>query len=274
MTRDGRPLVHCFAGCDQLSVIDALMRAGLWPEGPVERDPSSPHRFTTKPDGLDEDGRRQRQRAIEIWRDRLPIAGTPAEDYLRKRGITGPLPDCLAFGSAIPYWHSINDRPAIVGRYPALLASITLEFGTLAAVQITYLDNTSPTKATIIAPDTGELLRVKKIRGVMEHASVKLAQPRDILGIAEGVETAMSASILFRYPTWAVCGVERLPMVKIPEGVRQVVIFRDAGKAGGRLANKAFDVYSAQGFEVLVCGPDEPHGDHNDWLLAGAGRAA
>lgn len=30
--RDGRVLVHCFAGCDQSNVIAALRRRGLWPE--------------------------------------------------------------------------------------------------------------------------------------------------------------------------------------------------------------------------------------------------
>ena len=29
---DGRPLVHCHAGCSQQSVIDALRERGLWPE--------------------------------------------------------------------------------------------------------------------------------------------------------------------------------------------------------------------------------------------------
>lgn len=32
---DGRVLVHCFAGCEQEAVIDALRARGLWPERPL-----------------------------------------------------------------------------------------------------------------------------------------------------------------------------------------------------------------------------------------------
>lgn len=33
--RDGRVLVHCFAGCSQAAVIEALRARGLWPERPL-----------------------------------------------------------------------------------------------------------------------------------------------------------------------------------------------------------------------------------------------
>src|SRR5262249_61903535 len=33
-TKDGGTLVHCFAGCTQDAVIDALRDKGLWPEQP------------------------------------------------------------------------------------------------------------------------------------------------------------------------------------------------------------------------------------------------
>src|SRR5689334_3156139 len=44
--RDGRVLLHCFGGCTQAEVLDALRRRGLWPkreknERPQQRSPLS-----------------------------------------------------------------------------------------------------------------------------------------------------------------------------------------------------------------------------------------
>ena len=35
--RTGKLLVHCFAGCDQQDVIDALRARGLWAPAPLEK---------------------------------------------------------------------------------------------------------------------------------------------------------------------------------------------------------------------------------------------
>lgn len=280
-TRDGRPLVHCFGGCDQMAVIDALRHFSppLWPAGALERDPSAPHRITTKPDGLDGEERKQRAKAQAIWKSRRKIAGTPAEAYLRARAITGALPDCLGFIPEQPFWYvpeatpqDEDPRPICLGHFPALVAALTSGAEVLA-VQLTYLDPRKPIKAEIVAPDTGEVLKVKKVRGPMEGSAIRLRAPRDTLGLAEGCETALSAEQMYRIPTWAVTGVRRLKLVEIPEGVETVVIFRDAGKVGLRVANEAWQHWDAQGYRAMVVAPDEPHGDFNDWLQAGAGRA-
>ena len=274
-TRDGRPLVHCHGGCDQRSVIDALMRANLWPRGRVEADPAAPHRLTIPSDGLDADERRQRDKALKLWADHRKIAGTHAEAYLRARAITGRLPDCLGFLPEAPFWYVPEnaDRPVCLGRWPALIAALADDFGVLA-VQLTYLDPKEPKKAEIIAPDTGEILKVKKVRGPMESSAIRLRAPRDTLGLAEGCETALSADILYSIPTWAVTGVRRLRLVEIPEGVETIVIFRDRGAVGQRVGREAWEHYDAQGYKTLLCDPDDPYGDMNEWLQAGAGRAA
>jgi len=38
--KGGGLLVHCFAGCSQPAVIDALRRLGLWPSTGLDRRPS------------------------------------------------------------------------------------------------------------------------------------------------------------------------------------------------------------------------------------------
>ena len=49
---DGKVLVHCHAGCDQRSVIEALKGLGLWPE----REPRQPRRIVAEYNYVDESG--------------------------------------------------------------------------------------------------------------------------------------------------------------------------------------------------------------------------
>lgn len=274
-TNDGRPLVHCHANCTQLEVIAALRLMALWPDAPVAADPSMPTRITTKPDGLDLEGRTRRAKADDLWRSRLPIEKSLAESYLRARAITGRLPDCLGFLPATPYWYTRegSSRPISLGDFPAMIAALTLSFGTVAAVQLTYLDREKPIKAIIIAPDTGEVLRAKKTRGPMEDSMVRLGAVRDTLGIAEGIETALSAHVMFRIPTWACLGAKRLGKVVLPDNIKRIIIFSDNGVVGLREAHAAARHYELDNITTIVRPPDEPHGDHNDWLIANGGRA-
>ncbi|MFX5964691.1 toprim domain-containing protein, partial [Acinetobacter baumannii] len=66
--------------------------------------------------------------------------------------------------------------------------------------------------------------------------AVRLAFPRGgRLGLAEGIETALSAIELFGVPCWATLGNERFGLVTIPESVRELHLFVD-NDAGGRIA--------------------------------------
>ena len=68
----------------------------------------------------------------------------------------------------------------------------------------------------------------------MGAGAVQLAWPDDVLGIAEGIETALSAAQLFGIPTWACLGASRMATVKIPDSVKTVRIFADNDEAGRR----------------------------------------
>src|SRR5262249_40017408 len=101
-TRDGRPLVHCFAGCTPAQVIDALRARGLW-DGEAFKDPSYPQGVTTKPDGMDRDDRERRQYARDLWDKARPITGTVVQTYLETRGIRGAKSDALRFLSRLKH---------------------------------------------------------------------------------------------------------------------------------------------------------------------------
>jgi putative DNA primase/helicase len=262
-TRDGRPLVHCHAGCEQMAVITALRQKGLWPDkGELVRDPSAPHRLTVAhdPGGLDTDALKRRALARDLWAKSQPIAGTIAETYLRHRGVRSKLPEVLRFHPNLP--HRESRRP-----YPCLVAAIIDGSNRVCAVQRTWL---LPDGSDRIRPADGS--KGKMTLGPMTDGAVRLGQPTAVLGLAEGIETALSAKQLYAVAVWATLSAHRLGAVTIPEGVQQVWIFADAGQVGLKEARAAVDHYSDQGYRCLIQMPDEGYSDHNDVLRAG--RAA
>jgi hypothetical protein len=89
------------------------------------------------------------------------------------------------------------------------------------------------------------------------------------LGLAEGVETALSAYQLTNVPTWAVLGAERLDRITLPPWVRRVIIFADNDVAGRDAAQAAAGRYGrCDGLEVDVRLPPHKGDDWNDVLLA------
>ena len=252
-TRDGRVLVHCFAGCSQEAVIGALKAAALWPEGRVIADPSYPSYLTTPADGMtNRDERRRREAARTIWAEAAPIAGTLGERYLRSRGIIAPLPPTLRFAR-------LKHRPD--GRIkPAVVCALQDGRNRVTAIQRIFLrpDGLAKTDAEPKKPTLGP----------MGDAAVRMGPAGRVIGLAEGPETALAAQQIFSLPVWCSCGAGRMKAVAIPDGVRAVYIFADAGKPGIDAAIAAADTFEHRGLEVVIQAPRD--GDWNDVLMAEA----
>lgn len=65
-----------------------------------------------------------------------------------------------------------------------------------------------------------------------------LAPVGPVIGLAEGIETGLSAMDLFRVPVWCALG-SNLARIVLPAGARNVAIFADRGEAGERAAATA-----------------------------------
>ena len=101
-----------------------------------------------------------------------------------------------------------------------------------------------------------------KIRG----AAVELGNPGAVLGVAEGVETALAASALFGFPVWAALGASNLAAFEaVPAGVKKVVVFsdNDANFTGQAAAFELARRLSLSGLTVEVKVPDAVG---EDWL--------
>ncbi|MGF7174651.1 DUF7146 domain-containing protein [Azospirillum doebereinerae] len=205
----------------------------------------------------DEEERARMEHARSIWFNARPVGGTAGEAYLRWRGVRLPLPPTLRFAPAM--WHSGARR-----EFPALVAALQDSVGTITAVQRVYLTPDGRGKLDV-APR-------KKGKGPMRDGAVRLARPGRVLGLAEGIETALSARQIYSLPVWSANGAGRMHSVVLPEGVEHVVLFADAGETGLAAARRAADHFAGRGLLVDIEAP--PEGDWNDVVMARMAVAA
>lgn len=230
-------LVNCFAGCATRDVLDELRRRGIL----VDDRPIAPPR---KASPRSEPVHRPDAGAVAIWRAAVPGAGTVVEDYLARRGIILPVPPSLRLGR--------TGRDGL-----AMIAAVQAPDRQVIAVQSTAL-TPEGAKARVAMP--------RLTTGAMGRGAVRLAAATEVLGLAEGVETALSAMQLSGVPTWASLGGQRLAKIAVPADVRELHLFGDNDAAGRLAAETAADRYTRDGLTVHLRWPPDRFGDWNDAL--------
>ena len=210
-------------------------------------EPSAPIPKIGKSDGA--------ERARRLLSISTPIAGTPAEAYLRNRGIR-------RFGHALSYHAGVYYRPPgsnAMRPEPAMLAAITDNDGKITGVARTWLDIERRCVADLAEP--------KRVMGTLYGNAVRFGRKDGILGIGEGVETMLSVgSILPALPLAACLTATHLGLFEIPDHVGELWIFRDLDDAGERGANTLAERALESGRRVVIHEP--VFGDFNDDLWA------
>lgn len=251
------PLVHCFAGCPQDAVLDALRARGLWPERsePHGRRSAAPAIRRTD-DAADITWRIDRAR--RLWSSALPLPGTPAEHYLREaRGIAlAHWPVVLRFSPDIP--HPSGARVA------ALVATIERDDTGLCAVYAVGITSDGQ-RATGLDPR-------KWMVGPAGGGCIRLTPAAPRLRLAEGLESALAVmAATDGAPTWAHCTLGNVERVELPQCVRAVILVPDADERRPDLADtiraRAIARWQAEGRRVSVAAIP-PGCDPNDVLRA------
>ena len=246
-------LFHCFAGCDQQSVLAALAREGF--EAPALFSASA---IINEPESTST--RKSSAAALRIWRDAQPLRASPAKAYLESRGILAASP-ALRFHPRTPL------GPKGRARFlPAMIAAVSLDEGPIA-IHRTFLSTEASGKAAFEKP--------KRALGALGEAAVRLFAPvSGKLGLAEGVESAMSAYALTGIPVWATLGNERFGLVSVPESVTELHLFVDHDAGGELAASRALDAYARDGRTIHIRKPSSHDTDWNDELIAWLRRKA
>ena len=246
-------LFHCFAGCDQQSVLAALAREGF--EAPALFSGSA---TTNEPESTST--RKPSAAALRIWRDAQPLRASPAKAYLESRGILAASP-ALRFHPRTPL------GPKGRARFlPAMIAAVSLDEGPIA-IHRTFLSTEASGKAAFEKP--------KRALGALGEAAVRLFAPASgKLGLAEGIESAMSAYALTGIPVWATLGNERFGLVSVPESVTELHLFVDHDAGGELAASRGLAAYARDGRTIHVRKPSSRDTDWNDELTAWLRRKA
>lgn len=156
-----------------------------------------------------------------VWSEsKAVITGDPVSLYLARRIGLEVIPTCLRYHLALSYRHDDGSTT----RHPAMLAKVTATDGTGTALHRTYLTSDG---------EKADVPMVKKVLGSLPAgAAVRLLAPNSSMGIAEGIETALSASVAFGLPVWSAISAGGLEKWTPPAGVNRVIIFGDNDLSG------------------------------------------
>ena len=193
-----------------------------------------------------------------LWQRGLPILpGDPVSLYLESRGLAfEDYPSQLRILKRATYAEGGQKQTM-----PAMMAQFVSPCRAWTTVHLTYLteDGRKASVPTVRKFHPGK---------IPEGGAVRLAPSAETMGVAEGIETALSAASLFELPVWATLSTIGLTKWEPPATVRNVIVFGDADeKSGGQHAAFALAYRLAnKGLGVEVRLPDEIGSDWNDVL--------
>ena len=171
------------------------------------------------PNSSEEDKLRALRR---VWSEAKALQpGDEAMHYLAGRGLVLDVPSAaLRLHPGMAY----RDGADVLGRFPVLLALVTGPDGRGATLHRTYLQDGR--KAPV--PSSKKLMPGKLIKG----AAIRLHPAGGVLGVAEGIETALAARQLFDTPVWSCVSATGIESFGPPVGVRKLIVFGDNDVSG------------------------------------------
>lgn len=162
--------------------------------------------------------------------------------------------DCLRFHPSLSYYDEDGNE---VGKFPAIVCAIRNKEGQLITLHRIYL---TPTGKKAKVPDPKKMMPVPDDLTVT-GAAIQLGNPDEgILGVAEGVETALSAYRATQIPVWATVNATLMEAFEVPKGVHTVLIWADKDKSltGEKSASVLKARLERMGIQVFILVPKLP----------------
>lgn len=201
-----------------------------------------------EPEKNEEELKRRQKR---LWETSYKPVGYGAVDLYLQRRLNGN-----TFWSPSIREHSFPD-----GRI-AMVAKVATPEGKAANLHLTWITR-SGDKADV--PVKKQLMAGSLPSG----SAIRLMAPGPTLGIAEGIETALSAHLIFKIPCWGAINAQNMAKWTPPDGTREVWIFADRDEnftgqlAAFTLAQRLYKKVE----RVVVAIPDFPNKDWNDQFV-------
>lgn len=174
-----------------------------------------------------------------LWAACRPAAGTLVETYLTARGIeigrlAGGLPPTLRFHPGLKH----ADTGLV---FPAMVAAVQAPDGRVAGIHRTFLKPDGSGKAAVVS--------AKKMGGVCWGGCIRLCPAAARMGLAEGIETALSVMTGGGLPTWAAGSMGNMAAADLPPVVRRLVLCTDGDSdavAMGRMVEAAKEFHGGR----------------------------
>lgn len=201
----------------------------------------------------------QEARVQKLWEQSTALSHDlpePVRLYFQNRELLFDLDaviesNSVRFNPALPYYDEDGKE---VGVFPAIISAIRDVEGNVITLHRTYLSQhgkqakVSCSKKMMPIPDGLDV----------NGAAVQLGTPREgVLGVAEGMETALSAFRASKIPVWSTVNATLMESFEAPEGVHTVLIWADKDKSltGEKSANTLKSRLEEKGIRVFVLMP-------------------
>ena len=172
-----------------------------------------------------------------------PIAGTPAETYLRNRGITAfQRTTALRFH---PRCYYRPDHHSVTEIWPAMIAAVTDLSGAITGAHRIWLAPDGSGKAPIDTP--------RRAMGDLLGYAVRFGVAGEVMAAGEGIENVLSVrEVVPDMAASAALSAAHLAAIQFHDSLRRLYIIVDNDAAGCGARDTLLDRAGAAGIEAIV----------------------
>lgn len=207
--------------------------------------------------------RRENERRVrmisELWDQASPLelqnpGQYPLTEYLRSRGIDPSVltaHDDIRFHPKTPCFEQGKTEYR-----PAMIAAVRTADGELVTLHKTFLSEEGRKAAIEVPKRISVLPEGRSLNGCAIH----VGRAGKVLGLAEGIETALSVTTATGITCWPCISANCLKTVVIPKGVETVLIFadKDRSRTGEVAAEALCERLRSEGFKTRIYCPSQP----------------
>lgn len=219
----------------------------------------------------------KRRRAVALWMGAAPIGGTPAEAYLRGRGIVLEADGLDHWPGSLRFSAEVWNREEGV-KMPAMLASMVTPDGRHVATHRTYLTwderrgwvkMDSPNAKMVLGSCRGAFIPLR--RGASGKSMAEMPAG-EWIHATEGIEDALVGAMA-RPELRVIAGYSlgNLGSIEVPAAAGGLTLWCDRDPPGSRAIDaleKAIARQQARGTAVRLVLPPQGFKDLNEWLIA------
>lgn len=157
----------------------------------------------------------------KVWRESRQSGGDIVERYLASRGLI--CPPTLRTHPGLGYYEAVpgQSKKQKVCDLPAMVGKFVLPDSLPATLHVTYLDEPGVKAGVMDVKKT-----MSKARD-LDGGAIRLFPIAEHIGVAEGIETAIAAHMLYGLPVWSCLNSHLLSRFIPPDGVTNVTFFSD-----------------------------------------------